>query len=73
MHLERYMKRFKCRDTGKDCDWKIEAKNEDEVMNGVIYHGQQKHGTKDFSEDVRQGLRAKIRDVESPQIRGDKT
>jgi predicted small metal-binding protein len=63
------MKKFKCRDTGKDCDWKITADNVAEILDQAILHGQQKHGSIDFSEDIISGMRAKIRDTQSPQIR----
>jgi predicted small metal-binding protein len=65
-----FMKEFKCRDTGRDCDWKVRAESDDEVLKQAAQHGQQEHGTKDFVEDVREGLKAKIRDVKSSQIRG---
>lgn len=65
------MKELRCRDTGKDCDWKVTAENDDEVLRQAAHHGQQKHGTKDFAEDIRAGLKAKIRDVKSPQLRGN--
>jgi predicted small metal-binding protein len=64
------MKEINCRDTGKNCDWKASAESDDEVLKQAAQHGQQEHGTRDFSEDIREGLRAKIRDVKSPQIRG---
>jgi predicted small metal-binding protein len=66
------MKEFKCSDTGKICEWKATAENDDEILKQAAQHGQQEHGIKDFSEDIQAGLRAKIRDVRSAQIRGDK-
>lgn len=66
------MKKFKCSDTGKICDWEATAESDDEILKQAAQHGQQEHGTKDFSEDIQAGLRAKIRDVKSPQIRGNK-
>lgn len=65
------MKELNCRDLGEDCDWKATADSEDEVLRQAAQHGQQEHGTKDFSEDIRAGLRAKIRDVKSARIRED--
>jgi predicted small metal-binding protein len=64
------MKEFNCRDTGQNCDWKIQAESDDEILKKAAQHGQQEHGTKEFAEDIRQGVRSKIRDVKSSQIRG---
>jgi predicted small metal-binding protein len=64
------MKELKC--TDKLCMWKAIADTEEEVLKAAAQHGQQEHGTKDFSEDIQEGLRAKIRDVKSERIRGDK-
>jgi predicted small metal-binding protein len=64
------MKELKC--TDKLCMWKAIADTEEEVLRAAAQHGQQEHGTNDFSEDIQAGLRAKIRDVKSERIRGDK-
>jgi predicted small metal-binding protein len=64
------MKELKCDE--KLCDWKATADTDDDLLKQAAQHGQQEHGSKDFSEDIQAGLRAKIRDVKSARIRGDK-
>jgi predicted small metal-binding protein len=64
------MKELNCRDTGQNCEWKAIASNDEEILRSAVQHGQQEHGTKDFSEDILAGLKAKIRDSKSQQIRG---
>ncbi len=41
-----------------------------ETLKEGFQRGTPKHGTKDFSEDVREGLHPKVRDAKSAQVRG---
>jgi hypothetical protein len=58
------------RDTTRDNDRSATAEKEEAILREAYQHGQQKHGFKDHEEEVVAGLRAKIRNVRSPQIRG---
>jgi predicted small metal-binding protein len=62
---------MRCRDSGQNCDWKATAENDEEVLRQAAHLGQQKHGMKDFAEDIHECLQAKIRDVKSTQVRGN--
>ncbi len=58
---------YSCRDKFQ---LKPSRETEDAILKDAAQHGQQEHGTKTFVQDIRAGLRSKIRDVRSPQIRG---
>ena len=64
------MKEFMCRDTGKDCDWKATAETDQEILKQAFAHGHLTHGSRDFSGDRREGLRAKIRVLKPLGLRG---
>jgi hypothetical protein len=44
--------------------------NPTEALKEGVQHGTPQHGTKDFAEDIRDGLHAKVRDARSAQVRG---
>jgi predicted small metal-binding protein len=58
------MKTFNCKDVGySDCDWSTSGQSDEEILNHAREHGREKHGLTDFSQDLKDKVRSKIRDV----------
>lgn len=59
------MREFQCRDVGYDCDWSTRGQNDEQVMNEAFQHGREKHGIREITDDIKNKVRSKIRDVRS--------
>jgi predicted small metal-binding protein len=56
------MKSFACKDIGMECDWKIQGKDNDEILRDVRKHADEKHGLKQLSDDLVKKVKARIKD-----------
>jgi predicted small metal-binding protein len=61
------MKSFKCRDMDMNCDFQVEGRSEDEVMNKVSDHARTRHSDISLTDQIRNKIRSVIRDVRRPQ------
>ena len=61
------LKEFNCRDVGMDDDFKIEGDTEEEILLKAEQHGREKHGMKEFTEDLKTKVRSAIKDVSEPR------
>lgn len=59
------MKTFNCRDVGIECDWKTTAENEEEVLRRAGEHARKEHGMTQLSDDLKNQIRAKIKEVKA--------
>lgn len=58
-------KEFACRDFGMDCDWRTSGSSDEEIFKNASDHGREKHGLTEFTHDMREKVRQKIRDVKA--------
>ena len=56
-------KTFLCKDIGVDCDGKISAKTEDELMKKVAEHAKTVHGMNEISPEMAAKVKAAIKDT----------
>lgn len=57
------MKEFKCSDMGYTCDWTTRDESLENVENQAYQHGREHHGLTDITEDIKNKVRSKIRDM----------
>jgi predicted small metal-binding protein len=55
-------KTVSCRDVGSECDFVAKGNNEEEIMSQVTEHARKEHNMSEIPSDVRDRLRAAIRD-----------
>lgn len=56
------MKIIRCRDAGVDCDFVVRGETEEELFRNALEHGRTAHGMKEIPEDLKQKMRALIRE-----------
>jgi predicted small metal-binding protein len=59
------MKTFSCRDIGKDCDWQTSGEDDATILRNAEQHGREKHGLTDFTQDIKNQVLSKIRDMKA--------
>lgn len=55
-------KYIRCRDAGVDCDFVVRGETEEELFRKALEHGKQFHGMTELPEDLKQKMRALIRE-----------
>lgn len=55
-------KEFHCADVMQGCDYVVQGKDENEVMQNAAEHGRQAHGLNQIPSDVERKVRAGIHD-----------
>jgi predicted small metal-binding protein len=68
MHTKRVeakMKTFGCKDIGMNCDWKVEAKTDEEIVREVKQHAQNAHNINTMSDELMKKIRSRIRESKS--------
>jgi predicted small metal-binding protein len=57
------MKTFSCRDIGVDCDWETRGEDDQAILREAEAHGREKHGIKEFTQELKDKVLGKIRDL----------
>lgn len=57
------MKTLRCRDAGFNCDYKIEGKDEGEIIRKAREHGQKAHNVQSLTPDQEKSLRGQIKNL----------
>jgi predicted small metal-binding protein len=58
------MKTFECKDVGfSDCAWSVSGQTDEEIMAHAAEHGRQKHGIQEITEELKNKVLSKIREV----------
>lgn len=63
--VEAKMKTFGCKDIGMNCDWKVEAKTDEEVVREVKLHAEKAHNIRTVSDELMKKIRSRIREGKS--------
>jgi predicted small metal-binding protein len=53
---------LKCREVGMDCDFEARGENEQQIMQQVVKHAQEKHGIKDVTPELATKVKSVIHD-----------
>jgi predicted small metal-binding protein len=71
LKAEENYREFLCRDEykGKECDFSVRAKTDDEVIELARMHQEMAHGVKDISPDLEKKIKANIRPASVGPIR----
>jgi predicted small metal-binding protein len=59
------MKTFSCRDVGVDCDWETRGERDEDILRAAEEHGRKEHGFKEFTQELKDKVLAKIRDLKA--------
>jgi predicted small metal-binding protein len=52
---------FRCADLGHKCDWEVNGRSSEEVLQRVEEHGRQNHNMQNISDQLRYKIRNNIR------------
>jgi predicted small metal-binding protein len=52
---------FRCADVGQKCDWQVDGRSAEEVLQRVEEHGREAHNMRNISEQMRYKIRNHIR------------
>ncbi len=53
---------IRCRDAGVDCDFVVRGETEEELFRKALEHGREFHGMTEIPEDLKQKMRALVRE-----------
>lgn len=54
---------FNCADIGIDCQWKIKATNEEELLQNIAKHAKAEHGVESITPALLNKVREAIREI----------